>query len=203
MSSDTKGHVNELPMPTRLKDYLESKTMYSDRVRLLNSEDHLFVVVIESLPGYLKYSYYFCSSSLIWNRFTSCMADKVSVAVIDPLTFRVLTESRFEFNDTTVDVALERSSDGKVLLAIGQMLSGVWVYSLEDESFNFFQVNWTMFKQLMQYLHSFLSCWRRKEWLRSAWLVIKVRSFWLQPLTVLKLSHPSGCSMLSEARNLN
>jgi hypothetical protein len=53
LPSDTNGYVNTLRMPIRLKDYLEEKMVYGDRVRLLHSRDYLFVFSIESLPKYL------------------------------------------------------------------------------------------------------------------------------------------------------
>ncbi len=51
LPSDTNGFLNTLRVPIRLKDYMEDNLIYGDRVRLLHSDDHLFIFTMESLPG--------------------------------------------------------------------------------------------------------------------------------------------------------
>lgn len=116
LPSDTNGYLNTLRIPTRLKDYLEENLIYGDRVRLLHSRDQLFVLTIESL--------------------SSCLAEKVSIAVFNPLTFKLLRETAFELSDIVADVALEqRTEDGVVILAISQKSAGVWIYSFDGDMF--------------------------------------------------------------------
>jgi hypothetical protein len=71
----------------------------------------------------------------------SCLFEKVTIAAINPFTFKVLEETAFELNDTVVDVALEqRKDDGMVILAISQKTAGVWIYSFDGDAFQFLQV---------------------------------------------------------------
>ncbi|XP_057372863.1 uncharacterized protein LOC130693696 [Daphnia carinata] len=116
LPSDTNGYLNTLRIPTRLKDYLEDNLVYGDRVRLFHSRDQLFVLTIESL--------------------SSCLAEKVSMAVFNPLTFKLLRKTVFELKDIVADVALvRRNEDGVVILAIGQKTAGVWIYSFDGHTF--------------------------------------------------------------------
>lgn len=65
------------------------------------------------------------------------MADKVTIAAVNPLTFKVLTETALEMNDTVVDVTLaQRNDDGQVILAISQKSSGLWIYTFDGNAFH-------------------------------------------------------------------
>lgn len=56
--------------------------------------------------------------------------------MVNPLTFKVLTERAFELNDTVVDVALEQwTTNGQVVLAVGQKFAGVWLYTFDGDAF--------------------------------------------------------------------
>lgn len=71
----------------------------------------------------------------------SCLAEKVTIAVFNPVTFKMITEVAFELNDTVVDVALEqKSTDGDIVLAISQKISGIWIYGFDGSNFHFKQV---------------------------------------------------------------
>lgn len=73
--------------------------------------------------------------------FYSCLAEKVSIAVFNPLTFKLLRETAFELSDIVADVALEqRTEDGVVILAISQKSAGVWIYSFDGDMFKRQQV---------------------------------------------------------------
>lgn len=78
---------------------------------------------------------------IFFSDFHSCLTEKVTVAVVNPLTFKVLKETAFELNDTVVDLALEkRNSDGVVVLAIGQKSAGVWIYTFDGDTLQSQQV---------------------------------------------------------------
>ncbi len=70
------------------------------------------------------------------------MAEKVSIAVFDSITFKMSADAFvFEVNDTVVDVALERRpSDGQIYLAVSQSSSGIWIYTFDGHSFNLSQI---------------------------------------------------------------
>lgn len=71
----------------------------------------------------------------------SCLAEKVTMAVFNPLTFKLIKETVFELNDTVVDVAVEqRNDDGMVILAVSQKSAGVWIFSFDGDIFQREQV---------------------------------------------------------------
>ena len=127
--------------------------IYGDRVRLLHSQEYLFVFSIESLPKYYATGIlmiplfifilfiFFFTVDFHFTDFHSCLTEKVTIAVVNPLTFKVLKETAIELNDTVVDLALEqRNSDGTVILAIGQKSAGICIYNFDGEAFQSQQV---------------------------------------------------------------
>ncbi len=53
----------------------------------------------------------------------------------------MITEVAFELNDTIVDVALDqKSTDGDIVLAISQKMTGIWIYDFDGSHFHFKQV---------------------------------------------------------------
>lgn len=67
------------------------------------------------------------------------MAEKITIAAVNQLTFKVLKETVFTLNDTVIDVALEET-DTDIILAISQRMSGVWIYKFNGDVFQFHQV---------------------------------------------------------------
>ena len=67
------------------------------------------------------------------------MAEKVSIAVVNPLTFKLIKDKVIELNDTVVDIALEQQNK-KITLAIGQKTAGVLIYTFDGESLHFSKV---------------------------------------------------------------
>lgn len=51
LPTDGFGFLNTLRIPTRLKEYLEDKQIYGDRIQMLSSREQLFIISIETLSG--------------------------------------------------------------------------------------------------------------------------------------------------------
>lgn len=68
-----------------------------------------------------------------------CFKEKVSVAVLDPVTFIMKAEALFEFDESISDVAMEEI-EGGILLALSPTYSGVRIYFFDSRVFELVQV---------------------------------------------------------------
>lgn len=68
-----------------------------------------------------------------------CFKEKVSIAVLDPVTFIMKAEALFEFEESIADVAME-GFEGGVLLALSATYSGVRIYYFDGRVFELTQV---------------------------------------------------------------
>ena len=70
----------------------------------------------------------------------SCSEEKLNFAVLDSVTFEILSEKNYAFSEEILDIALEQNADGTVFVAVSQSLSGVLVYSFNGDALHFHQV---------------------------------------------------------------
>ena len=69
----------------------------------------------------------------------SCTAEKLTVIVMDPITFKnISTEFSLELNDTLVDIKVERLGD-VTYLVLGQTNFGVRIYTFDGQNFTLHQ----------------------------------------------------------------